>query len=72
MSTSLSTKLIRKTFIKLHSDNKQLDLQILAIKNELDRIRAKYEQDMRNLQTTQEHLNQIEKEIKHFPKDGSK
>lgn len=57
MLTYLSTGSMWKTLSKLHSDNRQLDLQIFAIENEMDHIRVQYEEDMKKLLTTQEHLD---------------
>lgn len=44
--TYLLTELKQKIISKLQIENKQLNLQILAIKNERNRIQAHYEVDM--------------------------
>ncbi|SFG78652.1 hypothetical protein [Sporolactobacillus nakayamae] len=57
MLAKLSSESKQEIISKLQSDNKQLDLQILAIKNELCRIHVHYEEDMKRLQTIQEHID---------------
>ena len=67
--TNRLTESKQKIIAKLQSENKQLNLQILAIKNERNRIRAQYENDMENLWILQEHFDQIKNGIKHLPND---
>ncbi|MCQ2009505.1 hypothetical protein NOM01_05765 [Sporolactobacillus sp. STSJ-5] len=72
MLVNILTGSRRAIISKLQNDNKQLDIQILAIINERNRIRTQYEEDIKKLRTIQEHLDHIEKEIKYFPKDVAK
>ncbi|MCL1632758.1 hypothetical protein M3N64_12590 [Sporolactobacillus sp. CPB3-1] len=72
MLTYSAVGLKEMTVAQLQDENRQLELQILALKNERARARARYEETIKKLQATREHLLQIERGVDHFPKDISK